>query len=358
MEVRIPIFLEGVMKNAKQLGESISKNIKAVSSVAGSGAGGAMAVGMLAGAGFAIANKVLGDIFNAVKDTPMVVAMAKLFKLLLTLLLLPLIPILKPALEAMLLLYDTLKPFVDSMTAFFNELASSSGGVIQGIFIAIILPFVGAITLLLLIFAGLVVVVKLVVLAFKWAFDALKNVGKWIWNQIIKPAFMFLIDAGEALWNQIIKPAWEFMSDVVSWLWTDVIEPAWGVMRSITGWLWNQVIKPAWNVMKDVGAWIWKILKSPFEWLAKKIRWIADKLNIGGGGSDLDDGVITPSGQIIRTNPADYLIATKNPASLGGGSVVVNVNYPSVRSDSDIKTLVRQIEDNIYKNMRRYNSYV
>ena len=33
----------------------------------------------------------------------------------------------------------------------------------------------------------------------------------------------------------------------------------------------------------------------------------------------INDGVISPDGNIISTNPADFLIATKDPAGLAGG---------------------------------------
>tara|TARA_R110000744_G_scaffold18299_1_gene49279 strand:- start:146 stop:2389 length:2244 start_codon:yes stop_codon:yes gene_type:complete len=36
----------------------------------------------------------------------------------------------------------------------------------------------------------------------------------------------------------------------------------------------------------------------------------------GGGGMEIQDGVISPDGEIITTSPADYLIATKDPGAL------------------------------------------
>lgn len=52
-------------------------------------------------------------------------------------------------------------------------------------------------------------------------------------------------------------------------------------------------------------------------------------MNMFGIGSTVkvNDAIITPSGQVIQTDPADYLIATKNPGSISGGSnteVVIN----------------------------------
>jgi len=47
----------------------------------------------------------------------------------------------------------------------------------------------------------------------------------------------------------------------------------------------------------------------------------------GGDGGAVDDGVITPDGKIISTNPKDFLIATKKPGDLAGGSgmtIIIN----------------------------------
>lgn len=52
------------------------------------------------------------------------------------------------------------------------------------------------------------------------------------------------------------------------------------------------------------------------------------------------DAVISPSGQIISTDPQDYLIATKNPRGLSGGtSITVNVNGGTYLSKEAAGTL-------------------
>jgi hypothetical protein len=38
-----------------------------------------------------------------------------------------------------------------------------------------------------------------------------------------------------------------------------------------------------------------------------------------GHAIGVNDAIITPGGQVIQTNPSDYLIATKTPGALGGG---------------------------------------
>jgi acyl-[acyl carrier protein]--UDP-N-acetylglucosamine O-acyltransferase len=71
----------------------------------------------------------------------------------------------------------------------------------------------------------------------------------------------------------------------------------------------------------------------------------------------VEDAIITPRG-VVNTSPSDYIIATKNPASLGGMNVTINIDRPTVSSQQDIKALTRAIELELYKTQRRYNSYV
>jgi len=62
----------------------------------------------------------------------------------------------------------------------------------------------------------------------------------------------------------------------------------------------------------------------------------------------VNDAIISPKGDIITTHPDDYLIATKNPSSLGGGGgVVVNV-YGDVSGDE----LIDKVSQALMKNLR------
>lgn len=49
----------------------------------------------------------------------------------------------------------------------------------------------------------------------------------------------------------------------------------------------------------------------------------------------LNDGVINPDGKIISTHPNDYLIATKDPSSLGGGGSVFNININTMIGEEE-----------------------
>lgn len=62
----------------------------------------------------------------------------------------------------------------------------------------------------------------------------------------------------------------------------------------------------------------------------KAVSFVGDKIGIGGGKKKkVNDAVINPSGDVVETNPNDWLIATQNPGALFGGlggGLVVNIN--------------------------------
>lgn len=72
---------------------------------------------------------------------------------------------------------------------------------------------------------------------------------------------------------------------------------------------------------------------------------------------DIDDGIITPNNQVIKTNPKDYIIAMKQPQQLasasvsGGGTYTININA-NVRNDNDI----RQIKNELERLIKSFNS--
>ena len=70
-------------------------------------------------------------------------------------------------------------------------------------------------------------------------------------------------------------------------------------------------------------------LKAVWEWAKKAYDMAKDALSFGGGDKKkekkVDDAVISPSGQIVTTNPKDWLIATQNPRALGGGGGNINI---------------------------------
>lgn len=62
----------------------------------------------------------------------------------------------------------------------------------------------------------------------------------------------------------------------------------------------------------------------------------------------IGDGVITPSGQIVRTNPRDYIMATTDPGSMAGGNnTVININVEGNVDDKTAKYITQTVQREI-----------
>ncbi|WP_101504196.1 hypothetical protein [Brachyspira pilosicoli] len=71
----------------------------------------------------------------------------------------------------------------------------------------------------------------------------------------------------------------------------------------------------------------------------------------------VNDAIITKTGQIVKTDPQDYIFAMKQPQKLasaygaGGGTYTININA-NVRNDNDI----RQIKNELERLIKSFNS--
>lgn len=88
--------------------------------------------------------------------------------------------------------------------------------------------------------------------------------------------------------------------------------------------------------IKMMGQAIYDFVVAPFQWVGDTIGAL-----FGGGGTEstgydegasdsINDGVITPDGEVIKTNPADFIMATTNPAAMAGkmaGASAGNIDY-------------------------------
>lgn len=68
------------------------------------------------------------------------------------------------------------------------------------------------------------------------------------------------------------------------------------------------------------------------------------------------DAVITPGGQVVQTDPSDYLIATKTPGSLGGGSgLTVNLNGGMFLNNAAVTLLANTIAKQTNRSIKTRN---
>jgi len=397
---------------AKSLEKSLGRIGMGKSS--GGDTGGAMVAGAAMGAGMAAMTGGISMIIDLIKDFPIVTATMKILKGIITLLLLPLVPILKPILlllggmaralaPYMKLIADTIEkilgPTIDkAILAFVDFVANNAQKVAEALGLLFNILLMLPMKLLVANFDSIVkllgwftenanVLFEILIQALTWAgefltenwnkiYDALVTVTGWFstkWD-VIKEALITIGDWFAVKWNVI----WKIITDVAEWFGTkwDVIKVA---LDFVGTW-----ISEKWNKVKDV---LTTFVDSVTP-LIEKINSLLSMLGMGNkshggnglnstsansangqgysysgghlsyGGQQITDGVISPSGRVISTDPNDFLIATKNPRGLGGGGTInLTINNPTISKESDIKALVKQIEQSLYKSQRRYNSY-
>lgn len=89
-------------------------------------------------------------------------------------------------------------------------------------------------------------------------------------------------------------------------------------------------------------------MKQVWEWGKRALEIASSVVGIKTSGKEkkVDDAVISPSGDIVSTNPKDWLIATQNPALLGGGTgtnINVNLNGDILTDAETAERLATQI---------------
>ena len=112
---------------------------------------------------------------------------------------------------------------------------------------------------------------------------------------------------------------------------------------------WVDIAKEKFDVLKDklvaikdkildLPGLIWDKIKGLAQMIADKIKGILP--GIFGGGDRVGDAIIKPNGQVIRTDPNDTLIATKNPEGIGGSKTF---NFFGVTPQEMIDVIEREL---------------
>ena len=168
-----------------------------------------------------------------------------------------------------------------------------------------------------------------------WLGDKLADFIIWA-GDVLSDAIIWLGD----LWSDFIKMlgvALTKLAEFGQWLWDSLVgifDGALRVLSSVGSWIWTtltNLIDKGFSVLKDFGKWVKDAAKAA-------LKGIGSWLGFGGGNKKTNDGIVTPSGELIRTNPSDYIIATKNPGALmgggsGGGNVNVTINGGLITED-------------------------
>ncbi len=312
--IEVPINVKG--KSGKDIGEKIAeafskKTGSLMKSIGIGGAAGAVAgggsmkgIGKMAG--------VLGLILIALDSMMFIIKpVIDLFKIILMLLFLPLIPILKPVLIGLATFIKWYAPIARRAMIAVEKMVAVIGTGVSWIWGNVLGP-----------------IFKELWRQFTIGFRIIREIGPWLWNNILVPGFEILIGIGKFLWDFII---FQFQ-----------------ILLGIGTWLWDNIIVKGFNFLLNAGSMIWNIISPPFSWLAGKIRslWNTFK-NIGGSvsrfirGGRNDDFISRPGQGISQFNPQDTIIGIKDPSRLG--TTIININNPSVRNESDIKRLANEV---------------
>jgi len=167
----------------------------------------------------------------------------------------------------------------------------------------------------------------------------------------------------------ILEASFEVLEGIGEWMWellVGLFTSTFEVLEGIGEWIWELLVgifTSTFEVLKGIGQWIWDsmtdILRSSFDVLSGIGSWIRDQIQsaVGSIGSGIrsaasfvpgiNDGIITPQGDVIRTNPRDYIMASRNPQDLPGGSsrgesspnITINING--------------NVDNNVYEKMKR-----
>lgn len=171
-----------------------------------------------------------------------------------------------------------------------------------------------------------------------------------IWDNISNTFQTTLLPAFQKLWDSLVKlkPFFEVIGQIVGGVLLVAIMALAKALEIIIVLFSNllavatkvasfmvEVFVKAFDVVRDAVTW----LIDKFTILIQKIKdVIATAKEIGGnvlgaiGGAigkvfKVNDAVVAPGGNVVSTHPDDWLIATKDPSSLGGGGgITINMN--------------------------------
>ncbi len=207
-------------------------------------------------------------------------------------------------------------------------------------------------------------IVEAVTTAFEWA----KNIGMKIWTEILqpafnwflgvglkiytdilKPAFEWFLDVGQKIYDDILKPAFDWFMGVGQKIYDDILKPAWDWFIGIGQKIWDDILKPAWDWFKDIGTKIWNIIKSPFDWLAGKIRTLwslfsKPKDTDSTKGSHAWGATIPADGKYMLHAGETVLPAGSARNTSGPGNVTVNINIAGNADKMTVDYMITQLK--------------
>jgi hypothetical protein len=152
----------------------------------------------------------------------------------------------------------------------------------------------------------------------------------------------------QGIWNTVWTAVSTFFDNIWNGIKTSAEAAIDYIMSKVQGFVsWAQgILGPILGAINAVGS-----AASVFgKGVASVVSSAASVLNV-------HDAIITPGGQVIQTDPADYLFATKTPGSLGGGSgnITININGGSYLDQGGAKMIGDALAKSIVQQMKTRN---
>lgn len=160
-----------------------------------------------------------------------------------------------------------------------------------------------------------------------------------LWSKM-KEKFNDFVENLKTTW-QNIKRLPEKIRDKIKTLWDDLKK---SFNEKIEGLV--SVVEKVRDFLSD----IWNGIKNLASDIADKIRGAIGNLNPFKRSTSVDDAIIKPNGNVIKTNPNDTIIATQTPNNMGGGQKVFN--FYGVTPEEMVDTIRRELRTDLYNNSR------
>lgn len=163
--------------------------------------------------------------------------------------------------------------------------------------------------------------------------QAFENIGFTIlaFTDVLKIRFNTLITWIKVFWQRFIQVFTDYIADVKGGL--DILVEA---FKSSFNWIVEKAIQPVIDSIQKVID-MAKRAASAVSGIGGKAKgFVSGAFDKAKSLVGINDGVINPDGKIISTHPDDYLIATKDPSSLGGGGGgVFNININTMIGEEE-----------------------
>jgi phage-related protein len=171
--------------------------------------------------------------------------------------------------------------------------------------------------------------------------NMLGGIGKIVGSiiEILVSGLLSLIVIVANMLATLAHALFELLFEGIAWVWEQIkvaLSASWELLKTFGQWLWDgivEILDTSLDVLKDIGQWIWDTITGFFSFS-------------GGSGTttSVNDAIITPRGDIVKTHPDDFIIATKNPQSLGGSSSNnITINISGNADKSTVDKLITQL---------------